>query len=314
MLSLLLVSILGLALSNDLPKGTMGFYCLIADDGWAPYTSTYNWTAKLHPYQISGANVLWLTFINPQLMPAVPPAMARLAQCKGQSGCPNVTTPVIFSIGGEAYSNKQWPWLASQSAAESMAAEVAQWDTKYGADGIDLDIETGAGNSQTAANNLVAFAKKVRELNPKLYITQPVYGYPQVTAENTMINEGFTKEGGTNNLVDSAGIMEYVDLASLNYVKDYGNGTSEYQGFPIKVNVPYSRILTGIQGTASSGTITTMANDIVKEGLGGIMVWYASVMDAATGKTAFAYSGGSMDSSANQSPAWQQAMGIMTKG
>ena len=52
-------------------------------------------------------------------------AMARLAQCKGQPGCPNVTTPVIFSIGGEAYSNHQWPWLQSQSAAESMAAEVA---------------------------------------------------------------------------------------------------------------------------------------------------------------------------------------------
>ena len=52
-------------------------------------------------------------------------AMANLAKCKGQPGCPNITTPVIFSIGGESYSNKQWPWLASQSAAESIAAEVA---------------------------------------------------------------------------------------------------------------------------------------------------------------------------------------------
>ena len=159
---------------------------------------------------------------------------------------------------------------------------------------------------------MVAFAKKVRELNPKLYITQPVYGYPQVTAENTMINEGFTKEGGTNNLVDSAGIMEYVDLESLNYVSNYGNATSKYQGFPIKVDVPYKRILVGIQGTASDGTIQTMANDVVKEGLGGIMVWYASVMDSATGKTAFAYSGGSMDSSQKQSTEWQKAMNTMT--
>ena len=128
-----------------------------------------------------------------------------------------------------------------------------------------------------------------------------------------MINEGFTKDGGTNNLVDSAGIMEYVDLASLNYVKDYGNATSEYQGFPIKVDVPYSRILAGIQGTASSGTIQTMANDIVSEGLGGIMVWYASVKDMTRGgKTAIAYSGGSMDASASKSPAWQKAMQTMS--
>ena len=52
-------------------------------------------------------------------------AMANLAKCKGQSGCPNASVPVLFSIGGEAYSTKEWPWLESQSAAESMAAEVA---------------------------------------------------------------------------------------------------------------------------------------------------------------------------------------------
>ena len=28
---------------------------------------------------------------------------------------------------------------------EAMAAEVAQWPAKYGCDGVDLDIETGAG-------------------------------------------------------------------------------------------------------------------------------------------------------------------------
>ena len=127
MLAILLASAIGLVLSDDLhlPKGTMGFYCLIADDSYPNYTSHDNWQPGLYPYQMEGANVLWLTFINPTLMPAVPPAMANLAKCKGQSGCPNITTPVIFSIGGEAYSLETWPWLASQSAAESMAAEVA---------------------------------------------------------------------------------------------------------------------------------------------------------------------------------------------
>ena len=51
--------------------------------------------------------------------------MVNLANCRGQSGCPNASTPVIFSIGGEAYSTKAWSWLETQTAAEQMAAEVA---------------------------------------------------------------------------------------------------------------------------------------------------------------------------------------------
>lgn len=51
--------------------------------------------------------------------------MANLAQCKGQSPCPNKETPVIFSIGGEGYSEKPWSWLKSKSEAEAMAAKVA---------------------------------------------------------------------------------------------------------------------------------------------------------------------------------------------
>eukprot|EP01084_Bolivina_argentea_P051239 94253_1 len=101
-------------------------------------------------------------------MPAVPPAMASLAKCKGKAGCPPVTTPVIFSIGGEAYSHSTWSWLESTSAAEAMAVEVATWDTKYGADGVDLDIESPAGNTQISGQSLVAFAKKLRSLNPDL--------------------------------------------------------------------------------------------------------------------------------------------------
>ena len=39
-----------------------------------------------------------------------------------------------------------WRWLTSQSAAEAMAEEVAAWFDKYNVDGIDLDIEEGAGS------------------------------------------------------------------------------------------------------------------------------------------------------------------------
>ena len=126
MLLLYVLSILlKLTLCKDLPKGVMGFYVLIADDTVTNYTSTDNWQPELYDYEIKGTNVLWFTFINPEKMPSVPPAMANLAKCKGNPGCPPKSTPVIFSIGGEAYSNKQWSWLETQSAAESMAAEVA---------------------------------------------------------------------------------------------------------------------------------------------------------------------------------------------
>jgi len=313
MLSMLALSALSsVALGNDLPSGTLGFYCLIADDTVTNYTSTDNWQPALYDYQINGANVIWLTFINPELMPAVPPAMSNLAMCKGQTGCPATSTPVIFSIGGQAYSSKPWSWLSSQSAAESMAAEVAQWSTKYGADGIDLDIEGAAGNSQTAADNLVAFAKKLRELNPKMLITQPVYGYPQIAAENTMVNEGFTKNGDTNSLIDSVGLMVYNGVESLQYVKDYGNGTSEWDGFPITVDVPYGRILPGIEGSASSTVIAQMASSVKSEGLGGFMVWFASVMDKTRGRNAFAY--GSMDATKTMTAngaAWAAAIQTM---
>ena len=78
MLSLLLAATLGLVLSNDLPKGSMGFYMLIADDSYPNYTSTDNWQPALYPYQQTGANVIWLTFVNPQLMPAIPPGIIHL--------------------------------------------------------------------------------------------------------------------------------------------------------------------------------------------------------------------------------------------
>eukprot|EP01084_Bolivina_argentea_P229092 386738_1 len=240
--------------------------------------------------------------------------MSNLAKCKGKPGCPPTNTPVIFSIGGESYSNKQWPWLASQSAAESMAAEVAQWDTKYGADGIDLDIETGAGNSQASGDNLVAFAKKLRSLNPNMIITQPVYGFPQVTAENTMVNQGFTKDSKSLGLIDSIGIMEYNGVESLQYVKDYGNATSEWQGFPITVNVPYSDILAGINGNAGSSAIMQMANSIVSQGLGGMMIWLSSVWDATRNQAAFTYGGGAMDATKTNTTtgsAWAQALKYM---
>ena len=149
-------------------------YCLIADDTVTDYNSNAQWQPQLYPFQSNGTNVIWLTFINPIGM-KVPPAMANLAKCKGQTGCPPSTTKVIFSVGGEAYSEKTWAWLQTKEAALAVAKNVSQWDTLYGADGIDLDIEGTAGNDPNAAENLVYFAQQLRSLNPNLLITQPVF-------------------------------------------------------------------------------------------------------------------------------------------
>ena len=83
-------------------------------------------------------------------------------------------------VGGEAYSNGPWPWLASQAAAEAMAVQVSQWPSLYKIDGIDLDIEAGAGDLSNSGVNMVYFIKKLRQLVPNIYIGQPTFGYPQV--------------------------------------------------------------------------------------------------------------------------------------
>eukprot|EP01084_Bolivina_argentea_P101684 182267_1 len=175
-LLLLVVSIIISCVSSaTFPKKALGFYCLIADDTVANYTSKSQWQPMLYDYQINGTNVVWLTFINPRLMPLVPPAMVNLAKCKGQPGCPPADVPVILSIGGYAYSQSTsyWPWLESSSAATEMAQNVSTWDKLYGVDGVDLDIENPAGNSGNIARNMVTFAKEVKKLNPGFLITQP---------------------------------------------------------------------------------------------------------------------------------------------
>ena len=62
-----------------------------------------------------------------------------------------------------------------------MAVEVAKWPGLYGCDGIDLDIENGAGEQQAAGPNMIFFIKKLRQLVPKMIISQPAYGFPQVS-------------------------------------------------------------------------------------------------------------------------------------
>ena len=144
-------------------------------------------------------------------------------------------------------------------------------------------------------------------------ITQPVYGSPQVPAENDMVNNGYTVNGTSLGLIDSVGLMVYQGLESLNYVRDYGNATY-WQNYPIKVDVPYSQIIAGINGNAGSSTIMQMADDINSKGLGGIMVWLSSVWDKTHNKKAFTYGGGNMDATyynKTTGTTWQKALESM---
>merc|ERR1712071_70780 len=88
-------------------------------------------------------------------------------------------------------------------------------------------------------------------------------------------------------------------------------------GFPIHVDVPSKQIMLGAGGQAGAGTITTLAQAAKDQDLSGIMVWYSSVIDTATGKVGNQYSGGSMDSSiqgAESKAAWEKACEIMLGG
>lgn len=299
----------------------LGMYVLVADDTDKVYTSTHTWTPQLFPYQQKGSNVIYLTFLNPKLMPAVPPAMAALAQTRG-SGKPGAVpagTAILFAIGGQAYSQGEaWDWLTSTAKAEAMAEEVAKWPQKYGCDGIDLDIETGAGNAQGAGASLVAFVAKLQALAPKMIVTQPVFGSPSsVPAANRMIEASFNKtlQKPAYGSLSKVGIMIYSGTGSEQWTQYYTDGCSKHcsqWNCPLAACVPKSDIVLGIDGSAAAGSITTIASDVNSKGLGGVMVWETSALDSASGKRGLVY--GSMDASIAKLDAWAAALKTMTSG
>mmetsp|Transcript_10682 Transcript_10682/g.23544 ORF Transcript_10682/g.23544 Transcript_10682/m.23544 type:complete len:307 (-) Transcript_10682:68-988(-) len=287
------------AMAAGMPEKTMGLYVLLADDTVANYTSTDDWTPALPTY-MADVNVLWLAFVNPSLMPDLPPAFGRVGKNKPAG------TKVIAAIGGQAYSTKPnpWSWLSSTAAAEAMAVKVSKWPAQYGIDGVDLDLETGAGDTAQAGPAMMAFINKLRAVAPDMIVTQPVFGYPQVKEENYVVNQGGA---------DRVGIMVYSGTQSLNYVKDYVNATSQWQGFPITRDTPSNQVILGSGGDASAATIQQLAVAARDQNLGGIMVWYASVTDTATGKPAIQYGGGQADATVKQTTAeWSKALSTMS--
>ncbi len=165
----------------------------------------------------------------------------------GQPGAVPAGTLILFSIGGYSYSYdpNPWDWLTTREKAEAMAEEVSQWRLLYNMDGIDIDIESGAGDQFDAGQNLVYFVERLRELDPGILINQPTFGYPQVQAEIDVINASWNPDSSSNDLADSIGIMVYDGASSLEYIENYAHGSEQWEGFPITVNVPYNAIMTG---------------------------------------------------------------------
>ena len=257
----------------------MGLYVLLADDTEDGFGTMADWEPKLFPWQQESSNVLFFTFIHPDTM-EVPKAYKRLAASRG-TGAPGsvpANTIIMFAIGGYAYSIKPnpWHWLTSKEAAEKMAEKVAKWPELYGCDGIDLDLEEGAGSKKAAGPNMVHFVRKLKQLNPSIIVSQPTYGWPQVQAEMDVINASWDSNGKKNNIADSIGLMVYEGTNSLNYIKNY-DSSKRWQGHPISAAVPNNAILLGAKGVTSSSAIQTLAQRCLQDDLLGIMVWYASV-------------------------------------
>ncbi len=93
------------------------------------------------------------------------------------------------------------------------------------------------------------------------------------------INESWNPGGSSNDLADSVGIMVYEGTLSLDYVENYAHGTQQWEGFPITVDVPYGSILVGSKGISAPEDIATLADEVKRQDLLGIMVWYNSVQN-----------------------------------
>lgn len=272
---------------GPLPDKVMSLYIIITDETIAGYTTDDDWQPILYEWQQTNSNVLFFTFIHPAAM-KIPIAFKNLAMTRGSSAAGAVPedTKIIFAIGGFSYSvdPNPWPWLVSKATAEAMAANVATWPSVYGCDGIDLDIEEGAGSTSESGANLVYFLQKLRQLNPDIIITQPTYGFPQIRAEMDVINASWKKDTTSTDLAAEVGLMVYQGTESLQWVDQYTHGADHGQG--ITVNVPSKAILLGARGAATNSDIMILANAAVAQDLMGIMVWYASV------KNGFLYEAG----------------------
>ena len=80
-------------------------YILLADDTEEGFESDSDWVPRLYDYQVSGSNVLFFTFVNPDTM-EIPKAFQKLSATRGtdEPGAVPADTLIIYAIGGYLYS------------------------------------------------------------------------------------------------------------------------------------------------------------------------------------------------------------------
>ena len=138
------------------------------------------------------------------------------------------------------------------------------------------------------------------------------------TAANRMLEASYNRTLGSAafGAVSKVGIMIYSGTGATTYLDNYEHGCSKHcsQWYcPLAACVPPGDMVLGAGGGATAATVGALAADVKSMGLGGIMVWYASLLDAATGKAALQY-GDDGDASTTALDAWAKALSDMQKG
>ena len=87
-----------------------------------------------------------------------------------------------------------------------------------------------------------------------------------------MINASWNVGQTSNNLASSVGLMVYQGTQALTYVENYAHGSNQWEGFPIRVDVPYDSILLGCKGSSAANDIGILASEVISQDLLGIMV------------------------------------------
>ena len=85
----------------------------------------------------------------------------------------------------------------------------------------------------------------------------------------------YGRNGNKNSNVDAVGIMVYEGATSLNFVDNFLSGNG---GRGLTARIPSEDIFVGCKGTARKNTIKQLTSEIQRRRLGGMIVWYASVI------------------------------------
>lgn len=282
-------------MTNFLPDPLRGVYILLADDDPQlkvidRYGNTViadknaDWIPTFGSW-IQQFNVCFFTFINRDC--TVPKSFINIISNRDNIFTKN--TKLIYSFGGQKWSQNNWDWLNTQQDAEKMAEQISNDPDYKNIDGIDFDLEPSVASQP----GIIYFIRKLRFLNPNWIITQPVFGSSSEFSERqgiaktiaytwpltTDIGNQYNSErlNTDSNLYDAISIMVYDGISSLEYIQNYSQPICTQWYCNIACAVPLNNIIVGLGGNASQDNINTIierSNNQVSK-IRGYMVWYA---------------------------------------